>query len=170
MTTIKNIAAAALFTLVTISSASAQIRDRPSQAVSPPPRTAPDQSTPPPSQHQPFLAPEFVSAISSGPLALLNGDDRQAAKRRMYYVVGFSLAADKTCDFLTVGAYRELLRKIAPAVELARDSASDQANEALLLHLSAGIKDGTAFIGRNACGTVNGRQIMRSLAALWESV
>lgn len=171
MSLFKTIAAAALVTLACITAAGAQIRDRPTESPLPQQAAQPERSAPPRQTEAPaFLAPDLVSAIASGPLALLRGDDRQAAQHRMFYVVGFSMAADKACDFLSGATVRELLRKLASAIERANNGTSDTANDALLLHMSAGLKDGTAFMARNACSSVGGRQIARSLAALWESV
>jgi hypothetical protein len=168
MSVSRTILAAALFTFATFTTSSAQIRDRPSfQPTQPLPqsREEPQRAAPPL-----FQAPELVSGIVSGPLALLWGEDRQAAKLRLFYVVGFSMAADKACDFLTAGTVRELLRMVSPAVELANEGASDRGNGALLAHMAAGIKDGTAFTARNTCASSGGKQIARSLVALWESV
>ena len=168
MSVSRKFVAAVLFTFATLTTASAQIRDRPPQQPPqplPPAHAAPERAAPPL-----FQAPELVSGIVSGPLALLEGEDRQAARFRLFYVVGFSMAADKACDFLTAGTVRQLLRMVSPAVELANEGGSDQGNEALLAHMTAGIKDGTAYTARNACTSSGGRQIARSLAALWESV
>ncbi|MBL8565284.1 MAG: hypothetical protein JNM89_06165 [Hyphomicrobiaceae bacterium] len=167
----KKIATAAFLTAAMIGAASAQIGDR-----SAAPSASPGQSTEAPvaarsaPQPQAFLAPEFVSSIVRHPLSMLAGDNSQATARRRHYLVGFSIALDRSCDFLTAGTVRELLRTIAPALELANESAPSPANKALLLHLTAGIKDGEAFIARNTCGSVNGQQVKRSLAALWESI
>lgn len=168
MSVSRNISAFALFTFASLTTASAQIRDRPSYQPTQPlaqSRAEPQRTAPPP-----FQSPELVSGIVSGPLALLRGEDRQTVKIRLYYVVGFSMAADKACDFLTAGTVRHLLQMVSPAVGLANEGGSDRGNEVLLAHMTAGIKDGTAYTARNACASNGGRQIARSLTALWESV
>ena len=123
-----------------------------------------------PATASPFRAPQFVSAITEAPLVLLGGTDRKASEARLFYVLGFSLALDQSCDFLSVYAVRQLGFTLSPVAADAMRQGLTERTGPLLRHAAAGREDAQTFHARFGCNAETARKAQRSLSGLWESV
>ena len=165
MTRLNAILAAALLTTATWSGANAQVDHPETQAQPQTQSQAQTQARP----SSPFQAPQYVSAILQGPLALLNGPDREARNQRLHYVLGFSLTLDKTCDFLSAYTVRQLDSLGSPTMVALANQGLTPRTEQLLRHAAAGSQDAKAILDQFGCSSEVGRKAARSLAVLWES-
>ena len=118
----------------------------------------------------PFRAPQFISAITEAPLALLDGGDRKSSEQRLFYVLSFSLAMDRSCDFLTGYAVRQLGFTLSPVTTEALRQGLTERTGPLLRFAAAGQEDAKVFYAKFGCTAEPARKALRSLSAMWESV